>query len=829
MVYYDGNLYMYGYSTYDLGKNTETGSELYLYNLTSNLWSVVETKGQSPKPRNTHYAYVYNGEMFVIFGMMPEYLLSYRSLFKFNFESAEWTLVCDLDGFRTGAASVLIGSKAFFLLGPDSNSVVSVDLAEKVPGLDLLSNAWKSPAARLYHASFVTNQKLYVFGGTNKIETSGQEFFNDLWEFDLESESWVSVEVTGSIPSPRSNFAFSQIATEFLFIFGGRGSEGYLNDMYYLHVPTKKWHKFTNIGEWPSARSHACLTGNANGIYVVGGKYDETGFNEIWLFDFVNFRFSLQEAHITWSYNPSQSFSTLIDCICWLSLSSLSTTLNLAGGLDISNNPNFDIIHITWTSTFYSISSTSIPNTSQILFPSETSKFLSGDNLVRVGGSIYSWVVSQNILIFNTKTLNFSFIDTQGLVGRFGHSAVQYKKSIYIFGGGGCTELYRSEKKIMNDFIKLDLKDHLNCSQGTSGPLCEPCKPGTYGAFGTCVECPKGKYNDVEGASFVAQCKLCPFGYYSSKTGAKYCFQCESGFICPIGALKPMRSLDLPLNQSYQPQGMTYYESFLSGFTFTAWYTAGIVVGLLVIVGLVYETPWSKYKIIDFFSSSHSTDIGVPVTYRKTSLGGLFTLIFALVSSITIAVAFISFQMDNVTEIKALVPVVSLENDIFAGKVEVNVTFIIYGGECVRNEGFMKCGSQVFVEEQGISFEDKEVRCEKIDQNCHVLIEYSVVRLEWKNSFVLVTLKEPDSFAGAISVNISSSSSIPDQKSGLSIVIQPNSNETIFKGSSPSEFFYKFTPSVFKSESSQWPRTSTGFHLDSNQNTVLGSVATIQT
>ena len=343
------------------------------------------------------------------------------------------------------------------------------------------------------------------------------------------------------------------------------------------------------------------------------------------------------------------------------------------------------------------------------------------------------------------------------------------------------------------------------------------------------MDCPKGKYNDVRGANFIGQCKLCSYGYYSSKAGAKYCYQCESGYICPIGAFTPMRQLDLPLNQSYQPEALTYHESFLYGFTFTAWYAAGIVVALLVFAGFMYETPWSKYKTIDFFSSSHSTEIGVPVIYRKTSLGGLFTLIFAIVSSITIAAAFISFQMDNVTEIKALVPAVSLENDISAETVKVNVTFIIYGGECIRNESFMKCVSQVLVEEQGISFGGKEVRCEKLNQNCHVLIEYSEVRLQWKNSFVLVSMKEADSFAGAISVNISSSSSIPDQKSGLSIVIQPNSNETIFKGNTPSEFFYKFTPSIFKSESSQWPDTLTGFHLDSNQNTVLGSLATTQT
>ena len=74
-------------------------------------------------------------------------------------------------------------------------------------------------------------------------------------------------------------------------------------------------------------------------------------------------------------------------------------------------------------------------------------------------------------------------------------------------------------------------------------------------------------------------------------------------------------------------------------------------------------------------------------------------------------------------------------------------------------------------------------------------------------------------------MNLSSSSSIPGQISGLSTSIRPDSKIVVLKGSDPSQVYLKFIPSVFKSESDRWPEQETGFHVYSYQNNEVGSVA----
>ena len=60
-------------------------------------------------------------------------------------------------------------------------------------------------------------------------------------------------------------------------------------------------------------------------------------------------------------------------------------------------------------------------------------------------------------------------------------------------------------------------------------------------------------------------------------------------------------------------------------------------------------------------------------------------MLFVLAAGIIIIGTFLTYYLDNITEIKSLVPILLLENYVSADIVAVKVSFYVYGGECVQN------------------------------------------------------------------------------------------------------------------------------------------------
>ena len=216
---------MYGYATYDLVLRKATGSELFRYDLESFTWDIVKTYSRPPGPRSIHYSCIYLDELYIFYGLMPEYSYEYDSIFKFNFKTGNWTAV----GVNTShknflATSLLISNKFYFIYGRNfksfMNSVSFIDLNK--PGLfpEYLSPNWVSPSSRVYHCSFIVNDNMYIFGGSNGDNSINEKFYNDIWSFSLTSEKWSLVKQLGLIPSERSNFGSIVISGDVFIIFG---------------------------------------------------------------------------------------------------------------------------------------------------------------------------------------------------------------------------------------------------------------------------------------------------------------------------------------------------------------------------------------------------------------------------------------------------------------------------------------------------------------------------------------------------------------------------------------------------------------------------------
>lgn len=106
-----------------------------------------------------------------------------------------------------------------------------------------------APSSRVAHAQASVGDAVYVFGGRNGIEMKEQAM-NDLWKLEVvssgdeRSAKWTEVTPAGDLPEARSFHKMIAISTD-LYMFGGCGISGRLNDLWKFDTVTEVW---TNLG-----------------------------------------------------------------------------------------------------------------------------------------------------------------------------------------------------------------------------------------------------------------------------------------------------------------------------------------------------------------------------------------------------------------------------------------------------------------------------------------------------------------------------------------------------------------------------------------------------
>jgi len=100
------------------------------------------------------------------------------------------------------------------------------------------------PSPRSCHSATVVDNKIYIFGGSC-CKRGPYEFYNDVYIFDTEDNSWTKAECTGDVPSPRSQHS-SVLVGNYIVVTGGYDSINgihVLNDVYTLNLKTMRWRK----------------------------------------------------------------------------------------------------------------------------------------------------------------------------------------------------------------------------------------------------------------------------------------------------------------------------------------------------------------------------------------------------------------------------------------------------------------------------------------------------------------------------------------------------------------------------------------------------------
>jgi len=136
------------------------------------------------------------------------------------------------------------------------------------------------PSSRTFHGAVnLQGGDMLVWGGGSIV--GGSTFLpadTNIWIYHRLAGTWQQIVPHGTVPSGRLGHAMVRIGTK-IYVFGGivplpsGDCCGFLNDMYSYDIPSNTWTQLFPTGTIPSARGHSgVLTRNGVEIWLQGGE-----------------------------------------------------------------------------------------------------------------------------------------------------------------------------------------------------------------------------------------------------------------------------------------------------------------------------------------------------------------------------------------------------------------------------------------------------------------------------------------------------------------------------------------------------------------------------
>jgi len=148
-----------------------------------------------------------------------------------------------------------------------------------------LNQKGTGPGARSSHAITIVGQKAYSFGGefTPRVPVD-----NNLYVFDLTDLTWSVAQATGDVPPPRVGVTMASVGGT-IYVFGGRdATHKELNELYSFDTCTNKWTLLSSGENGPANRSYHSITADDRRVYVFGGCGDAGRLNDLWAYDAID-------------------------------------------------------------------------------------------------------------------------------------------------------------------------------------------------------------------------------------------------------------------------------------------------------------------------------------------------------------------------------------------------------------------------------------------------------------------------------------------------------------------------------------------------------------
>ena len=182
---------------------------------------------------------------------------------------------------RFGYVSVVHNNKFILWGGFDGNQWLN-DMYE----FDFERRKWREirargqlPSVRSCPAWCKDDKYVYIHGGYDGVERK-----SDFYSCDLSSYTWTEMPSKGTPPPPRY-FHSCCLYDDKMFTYAGYSGSERLSDMYCYDFKTKFWSQIDcNYGQCPSGRSSLVAQVHDNHLFIFGGYNGETVLNDFYKF-----------------------------------------------------------------------------------------------------------------------------------------------------------------------------------------------------------------------------------------------------------------------------------------------------------------------------------------------------------------------------------------------------------------------------------------------------------------------------------------------------------------------------------------------------------------
>lgn len=167
--------------------------------------------------------------------------------------------------------------------GKDS---AGLEVQQLVDGDEHIIYQGAGPHKRMGHTATLRDEDLYIYGG---FDLNTKTYSSALWRANLRygELDWELIQLES--PAGKRAGHTSILYQDSLYIFGGQNEDGYLSDLWRYDFLTAEWircYMWSDKSYFPSARiGHVAVYWSDEGMYIWGG-YGEHGFvNDMWRFD----------------------------------------------------------------------------------------------------------------------------------------------------------------------------------------------------------------------------------------------------------------------------------------------------------------------------------------------------------------------------------------------------------------------------------------------------------------------------------------------------------------------------------------------------------------
>ncbi|HET9435806.1 MAG TPA: kelch repeat-containing protein [Candidatus Limnocylindrales bacterium] len=158
-----------------------------------------------------------------------------------------------------------------------------------------LSVSGPGPAGREDHTWTLDpdTRVAYLFGGRDR-----GTVFDDLWRFDLETDTWLAIEPEGPRPEARFGHTGTWVEGVGLVVWSGQRGSTFFDDLWAYDPGTNRWRELPTNGPVPAARYGSCAALGPDGrLWISHGFTADSGrFDDTQAYDFAAGRWTDETA-----------------------------------------------------------------------------------------------------------------------------------------------------------------------------------------------------------------------------------------------------------------------------------------------------------------------------------------------------------------------------------------------------------------------------------------------------------------------------------------------------------------------------------------------------